>query len=160
MFWMLFLLFLAACLAAGTTGAVFPPGPWYRALKKPGWTPPDWAFPVVWTTLYVFMAIAGARLALAPDNGFAMAFWALQIALNALWTPVFFGLKYIRAGMLVLTLLWLSVAGSIVVFWPVDWIAALLFLPYLLWVTIAGALNGAVWRLNPETAANPPEAPR
>ena len=68
MFWILFLIFLGACFAAGTTGAIFPPGPWYRDLDKPTWTPPDWAFPVVWTTLYIFLSIAGARLALSDGN--------------------------------------------------------------------------------------------
>ena len=86
----------------------------------------------------------------------AMALWALQIALNGLWTPVFFGLKRIRGGMLVLSLLWLSVAASVYVFWGVDWIAGLLFIPYLLWVSVAGALNLSVWRRNPDVAANPP----
>ncbi|QFT64954.1 tryptophan-rich sensory protein [Roseivivax halotolerans] len=156
MFWILFLIFLGACFAAGTTGAIFPPGPWYRDLDKPTWTPPDWAFPVVWTTLYIFLSIAGARLALSDGNGMAMALWALQIALNGLWTPVFFGLKRIRGGMLVLSLLWLSVAASVYVFWGVDWIAGLLFIPYLLWVSVAGALNLSVWRRNPDVAANPP----
>ena len=156
MFWILFLIFLGACFAAGTTGAIFPPGPWYRDLDKPTWTPPDWAFPVVWTTLYIFLSIAGARLALSEGNGMAMALWALQIALNGLWTPVFFGLKRIRGGMLVLSLLWLSVAASVYVFWGVDWIAGLLFIPYLLWVSVAGALNLSVWRRNPDVAANPP----
>ena len=156
MFWILFLIFLGACFAAGTTGAIFPPGPWYRDLDKPTWTPPDWAFPVVWTTLYIFLSIAGARLALSEGNGMAMALWALRIALNGLWTPVFFGLKRIRGGMLVLSLLWLSVAASVYVFWGVDWIAGLLFIPYLLWVSVAGALNLSVWRRNPDVAANPP----
>ncbi len=160
MFWILFLLFLAACFAAGTTGAIFPPGPWYRNLEKPGWTPPDWAFPVTWTTLYLCMSVAGARLALSDGNSVAMALWALQIALNTLWTPVFFGLKRIRAGMMVLGLLWLSVAACVVVFWQVDRISGFLFLPYLVWVSIAGALNAAVWRLNPAEAANPPEQAR
>jgi len=152
MFWVLFLIFLVACLAAGSTGALFSPGSWYRNLNKPSWTPPDWAFPVTWTTLYLCMAVAGARVALLPDNGLAMAFWALQIALNGLWTPVFFGLKRIKLGMIVLSALWLSVAATIWVLFQVDLIAGFLFIPYLVWVTIAGALNASVWRLNPDEA--------
>ncbi|WP_306131370.1 tryptophan-rich sensory protein TspO [Roseivivax marinus] len=152
MVWVLFVIFLAACFAAGTTGAMFPPGEWYRTLNKPTWTPPDWLFPVAWTTLYLCMATAGARAALAEDNALAMALWSLQIALNTLWTPVFFGLRNIRAGMAVLAALWLAVAASCVALWDVDWIAGLLFLPYLAWVTVAGALNAAVWRLNPDAA--------
>jgi len=152
MFWVLFLIFLVACLAAGSTGALFSPGSWYRNLNKPSWTPPDWAFPVTWTTLYLCMAVAGARVALLPDNGLAMAFWALQIALNGLWTPVFFGLKRIKLGMIVLSALWLSVAATIWALFQVDLIAGFLFIPYLVWVTIAGALNASVWRLNPDEA--------
>ncbi|WP_292290764.1 TspO/MBR family protein [Marivita sp.] len=152
MFWVLFCIFLAACFAAGSTGGLFPPGPWYRNLNKPSWTPPNWVFPVTWTTLYLCMSAAGARVALMPDNGLAMAFWALQIALNGLWTPVFFGLKRIKLGMVVLSGLWLSVAATIWALLQVDLIAGLLFVPYLIWVTIAGALNGSVWRLNPEEA--------
>lgn len=152
MFWLMFGIFLAACFAAGSTGGLFPPGPWYRNLNKPSWTPPDWVFPVVWTTLYICMATAGARVALLPENGIAMAFWALQVALNGLWTPVFFGLKRIRLGMFVLSALWVSVLATLVALWSVDWIAGALFIPYLIWVTIAGALNASVWRLNPREA--------
>lgn len=152
MFWLLFSIFLAACVAAGSTGGLFSPGPWYRNLNKPSWTPPDWVFPVVWSTLYLCMASAGARVAMLPENGIAMAFWALQVALNGLWTPVFFGLKRIRLGMVVLSALWLSVLATTWALWTVDWIAGVLFIPYLIWVTIAGALNASVWRLNPDEA--------
>ena len=81
-----------------------------------------------------------------------MAFWSLQIAFNALWTPVFFGLRNIRLGMMVVGALWLSVLCTMVSLWQLDWIAGLLFVPYLLWVTIAAMLNAAVWRLNPREA--------
>lgn len=89
---------------------------------------------------------------MSPDNAVAMALWSLQIALNGLWTPVFFGLKRIKLGMFVLVGLWLSVAATIHALLQVDLIAGLLFMPYLLWVTIAGALNLSVWRLNPDEA--------
>ncbi|MEM8539199.1 MAG: TspO/MBR family protein [Pseudomonadota bacterium] len=149
MIWLLFGIFLAACFAAGATGGMFPPGPWYRALSKPSWTPPDWLFPVAWTTLYICMAAAAARVAVLPGNGVALALWALQIALNTLWTPVFFGLQKIRAGMGVLVLLWLSVAACMLALFQLDLIAGLLFLPYLAWVSTAAALNLSVMRLNP-----------
>jgi tryptophan-rich sensory protein len=74
-----------------------------------------------------------------------------------LWTPVFFGLRNIRLGMIVVGCLWLFVAGGIAVMWPIDRIAAMLFMPYLVWVTIAAALNAGVWRLNPDEARNPPQ---
>lgn len=155
MFWLLFALFFIACIGVGATGGLFPPGAWYRNLNKPPWTPPDWVFPVTWIVLYVCMAAAGARAAMAGDNGIAMAFWAMQIAFNGLWTPVFFGLRKIRLGMAVIAVLWLTVAGGVVALWQVDTLAGLLFVPYLVWVTIAAALNGAVWRLNPAEARAP-----
>ncbi len=150
MSWLVFGIFLMACLAAGATGGLFPPGKWYEELEKPSWTPPNWLFPVAWTTLYVCMALAGARVAAQPDNGVALSLWALQIALNGLWTPVFFGLQKIKLGLIVLIGLWLSVFFGMIALWQVDWIAGLLFVPYLAWVTTAGALNYSVMRLNPE----------
>lgn len=159
MFWLLFCIFFAACLGAGVTGGLFAPGPWYRQLNKPWFTPPDWVFPVTWMVLYVCIATAGARIAMAENNGIALAFWSLQIAFNGLWTPVFFGLKNIRMGMVVVSFLWLAVFSSILAMWQVDLVSALLFVPYLVWVTIAAALNASVWQLNPEVARNPPPAP-
>lgn len=155
MFWLLFCLFLAACVGAGITGGLFPPGPWYRALNKPSWTPPDWVFPVTWTVLYICMAVAGARAAMADNNGIAMALWAVQIAFNGLWTPVFFGLRNIRMGMALIGVLWLIVFSAMLALWQVDTIAGMLFVPYLVWVSIAAALNAAVWNLNREEAAKP-----
>lgn len=149
MSWGLFAIFLASCLAAGSTGAAFQPGAWYASLRKPGWTPPNWAFPVVWTTLYLLMSYAAMRVALLPGAGMALALWGLQLALNTLWTPVFFGLRRMREGFVVIVALWLAVVGMVWAFAQLDTLAALLMLPYLLWVTIAAALNLSVWRLNP-----------
>lgn len=151
--WTLFAIFLAACFAAGTTGALFEPGAWYRSLAKPRWTPPNWLFPVAWTTLYLLMSAAAARVAPLEGSHYAMAFFALQIALNTLWTPVFFGLKRMGAGMAVIVALWIAVAATLGSFWAADWIAGAMLLPYLAWVTVAGALNYAVWRMNPEPQA-------
>lgn len=152
--WTLFAIFLAACFAAGATGALFEPGKWYEDLTKPSWTPPNWLFPVAWTTLYLCIAAAAARAAPIEGSQYAMAFFALQIALNTLWTPVFFGLRRMGAGMVVLVGLWIAVAATLVLFWSLDRIAGLLFVPYLVWVTVAGALNFSVWRLNPEPQAS------
>ena len=153
--WGLFAIFLAACGAAGTTGSMFMPGAWYRGLSKPGWTPPDWMFPVTWTVLYLSSAIAAARIAPMEGNSYGMAFWALQIAFNTLWTPVFFGLHRIRAAFVVMMFLWIAVASTMIAFFQLDLIAGALFVPYLIWVTIAGALNGSVWMRNPAEAARP-----
>lgn len=150
MYWILFAIFLATCLSAGATGALFSPGAWYDRLDKPRWTPPDWLFPVAWTTLYLLIAGSAARVAMIPGSGFAMALFALQIALNTLWTPVFFGLHNLRGGMIVIVGLWLSVLSLVVTFGLMDPLAGLMMVPYLVWVTIAGALNLSIWRRNPD----------
>lgn len=149
----LFAIFLAACFGAGSTGAVFPPGAWYQTLQKPSWTPPNWLFPVMWTTIYLLISFAAARVAGLPGSAYAMAFWALQIGLNAVWTPVFFGLRRLKGALIVIVFLWLSVLGCVVTHWSVDVWAGLAMLPYLAWVTVAGFLNLSVARLNPDVEA-------
>lgn len=148
----LFLIFLTASVAAASTGALFQPGAWYRSLRKPRWTPPNYAFPIVWTILYIAMSVAAARIAglagAEPWVGAALGLWAVQIALNTLWTPVFFGLQRMGAGMVIIAALWVAVAATLVTFWGIDRIAGLLILPYLVWVSIAAALNASVLRLN------------
>ena len=148
--WQLFFIFLMATGAAASTGMIFQPGAWYAALDKPTWTPKAWVFPVVWTTLYILMAYAAARVATHAEGGQALAFWALQIALNTLWTPVFFGKHKIRIGLIVIIALWLAVLGTLIAMWQVDVIASLVFVPYLIWVSIATALNFTIWRMNPD----------
>jgi translocator protein len=144
----LFFTYLVACGAAAATGAMFQPGDWYRSLNKPSWTPPDWLFPVAWTTLYLCMSLSAMRVAQLPGTGLALALWSVQIAFNTLWTPVFFGLRRLGAGLVILASLWCAVAATMLAFWGHDWVAGLLFAPYLLWVTVAGALNYSVWSLN------------
>ena len=148
MFWLDFLVFLFACMAAGLTGSLFPPGKWYSELNKPVWSPPNWVFPVAWPILYLLMSYSGATLANLESAGSALALWALQISLNTLWTPVFFGLKNLKLGLIIIFLLLVSVAICTYVFWLYAWISGLLFLPYLAWVVFAAALNAAVFKLN------------
>ena len=150
--WSLFVIYLFACGAAAATGAMFPTGPWYQALRKPWWTPPNWMFPVVWMTLYLLMAAAAARAATVEGAALGLALWSVQIAFNTLWTPVFFGLRRMRASLVPMAGLWLSVTATCVVFFTLDVWAGLMFVPYVAWVTVAGALNLALVRLNPEAA--------
>lgn len=146
----LFFIFLAACFGAAGTGATFPPGEWYQRLVKPSWTPPNWVFPVMWTTIYLLISFAAARVAGIEGSAYAMAFWAAQIAFNALWTPIFFGLRRLRGALIVMVCLWISVLGCFVTHWQLDLWAGLAMLPYLAWVTVAGLLNLTVARLNPD----------
>jgi len=150
--WTIFFILLIASFGAGATGALFPTGAWYAQLEKPTWTPPNWMFPVVWTTLYVLMAYAGARVATQDGGQIALALWAMQIAFNTLWTPVFFGLQRMKAGLSVLVALWCSVAAMTAAMWSVDWVAGCVMLPYVAWVSIAGALNASLIKRNPDQA--------
>lgn len=153
----LFFTYLAACGAAAATGAMFQPGDWYRGLKKPRWTPKDWMFPLAWFVLYLCMSWAAMRIARMaggdPRTGQALALWSVQIALNTLWTPVFFGLRRIGAGLVIIGLLWLAVAATMVTFWQIDAVAGWLFVPYLAWVTVAAALNRSVYWRNSTSAS-------
>ena len=146
----LFFLFLAATFGAAATGALFPVGSWYEGLKKPSWVPPNWVFPLAWTSIYLLISFAGARVAGLEGSEYAMAFWALQIAFNTLWTPVFFGLRNLRASLPIMACLWIAVFGATITHWQLDTWAGLAFAPYLLWVTVAAALNFSVMRLNPD----------
>lgn len=146
--WMLFFTFLLACGAAATTGAVFKPGAWYASLAKPWWTPPNWLFPLAWFTLYILMSFAAMRVAPLEGSAQAMALWSVQIAFNTLWTPIFFGLKRMFGGLIVIVFLWSSVAATAWTFWQLDPIAGGLMAPYVLWATIAALLNLSVWMMN------------
>jgi tryptophan-rich sensory protein len=151
--WQLFPVFLAACFAAGWTGQMFPPGDWYEGLRKPSWNPPNWLFPIAWTLLYLAIAVAAARIGIHPGNDLALAFWTLQIVLNAIWTPAFFGLQRMGMALAILGALWVAVAATTLAFIRIDPVAGGLFLPYLAWVSFAGVLNFTIWRLNPDRSA-------
>jgi tryptophan-rich sensory protein len=125
--WSLFFTFLASCMAAAATGAMFQPGAWYEGLTKPKWFPPRWVFPVAWTTLYILMSLAAMRVAPLPGAAQGMGFWALQIALNTLWSPIFFGLHRMKTALIVMGFLWASVAATTWCFFGVDFVAGLMF---------------------------------
>lgn len=137
-------------LLAASSGALFKPGPWYETLRRPSWTPPNWAFPVVWTILYIMIAVSGWLMWNAAGFGPAIALWGLQLVLNAAWSWLFFGLRRMDLAFADVCALALSVLAYIVAAWPVSATAALLFVPYLAWVTTAATLNYSVWKLNPE----------
>lgn len=141
-------IFIGLVVLAAASGAIFKPGPWYQELRKPSWTPPNWAFPTVWTILYMFIAYAGWSVWEAAGWSLPLMFWGVQLVLNAMWSWLFFGMKRMDLALGDIGLLWLAIAGFIVTAWPVSQIAAVLFLPYLAWVTAAGLLNFSVRRLN------------
>ncbi len=142
---------LLLCFAAAGFGGLFMPGAWYASLNKPPWNPPGWVFGPVWTALYTMMAVAAW---LVWKRGSWAAQWRrltlflVQLALNAAWTPLFFGLKKPGWAFAEIVLLWLAIAATLAAFRPVSRIAAWLLAPYLAWVTFATFLNFTLWRLN------------
>ncbi len=146
---------IVLCEGAGGIGAIFTTpaiSGWYKSLKKPGFTPPNSAFGPVWITLYLLMAIA---VFFVWRQGFSQTsvtiafviFW-VQLAINVLWSAVFFGLRSLFGGVIVIILLWILILANIVAFFGVSVIAGVLLIPYILWVSIAANLNIQVWRLN------------
>lgn len=125
---------------------------WYADLAKPGFTPPNWLFAPVWTTLYVLMAYALWRILSLPRNlpgrTAAAALFFVQLALNSLWSFAFFGAQSPLAGLIVIAVLIVAILATIVAFWKLDRAAAFLLVPYLAWVSYAALLNGAIWQLN------------
>ena len=142
--------FLGACTFAASMGAIFRPGEWYEALAKPSWRPPNWLFAPVWACLYISIAVSGWLVwrVSGPGSTVALAVFALQLALNAAWTPIFFGLHRPDLAFYEIVVLWLSIMATIALFYTVQERAALLLMPYLAWVTFAAALNFSIWQLN------------
>lgn len=129
-------------------GATNLPGDWYAGLAKPGFVPPNWAFPVAWTILYVMIAVAGSRTFAREPSGKAMLLWATQLLLNFAWSPVMFTMHQIGVALIILIGLFVAIVNYIGLEWSRDRLAAVLFVPYAAWVAFAGVLNAAIWRLN------------
>jgi len=150
-------LFVIACLLAGGIGSIFtsPEIPtWYAALNKPDFSPPNWVFAPVWTTLYILMGVAahlvyekGAKNKAEVDA--ALALFTTQLALNMAWSFLFFGLHSPLYGLIGIVTLWLVIALTMVRFYGISRPAGLLLVPYILWVSFASVLNLFVWMLNP-----------
>lgn len=142
---------LALTFAAATLGALFLPGGWYTALKKPSWNPPNWIFGPVWTALYTVMAVAAWLV--WKRGGFsaqrnALLLFLLQLLLNVAWSPLFFGMKQPAVAFVDIVLLWLALLATVVAFWKARPFSGVLLVPYLAWVTFASALNFTLWQLN------------
>jgi tryptophan-rich sensory protein len=143
------LVFFAITFAIAAVGALFTPGPWYEALAKPAWTPPGWVFAPVWTALYAMIAVAGWLIWSARARiDSALLLWGVQLALNGIWSWLFFGLENPGLAAVDIVVLLLAIVATIRAFAPVSRPAAALLLPYALWVGFATALNIAIWRLN------------
>ncbi|MFH0956999.1 MAG: TspO/MBR family protein [Candidatus Aenigmatarchaeota archaeon] len=149
--------FILACNAAGSIGSIatYPniPG-WYASLEKPFFSPPNWLFAPVWTTLFTLMGIS--LFLVWRSTGFqgkggaqALYVFIAQMALNVLWSFLFFGLRSPLYGLLGIIPLWLAILYTIMKFRRIDRRAGFLLVPYLAWVTIATLLNISIFLLNP-----------
>ena len=144
------LVFFAMTAAAALVGAHFGPGPWYAALQKPAWTPPNWIFAPVWTALYSAIAVAGWSVwrSKAVSVTKPILLWLLQLILNGLWSWLFFGLHRSDLALFNIIALLITICWFIARAKPISAIAAWLFIPYALWVGFATALNYAIWQSN------------
>lgn len=148
--------FTVLCEGAGAFGALFTRDAipaWYATLNQPWFAPPGWLFGPVWITLYLLMALAAwlvwrQRASHPVPVREAMAVFALQLMVNAAWTPVFFGWQAIGLALVVIVGLLALIAATIVKFRALSAPAAWLLAPYFAWVAFATVLNGEYWKLN------------
>lgn len=141
--------FVALVVLSGTAvGLLSAPGEWYAALTKPAFNPPNWVFAPAWTTLYVLIGIAGARTWSMARDTWRMKLWWLQLALNLIWSPIFFLLHSAALALGVVAVMLVVIIAFIAASWRSDRTAALLFMPYAAWVSFATLLNAAIVVLN------------
>ena len=129
----------------------FEPGDWYSNIAKPTWTPPGWLFGPVWGILYLSMSVSAwlvwrRRRKTAVSR--PLAFYFAQLAINGMWSWLFFGRQWIGLALIDLIALVILVAITAVMFLRVRKAAGLMLLPYLLWISFAAALNLQIWRMN------------
>ncbi|MCE8051998.1 tryptophan-rich sensory protein [Halomonas daqingensis] len=145
----IFLGWLLLVALVAMIGAFTSPGAWYAELEKPPLTPPGWVFSVVWPILYLLMVIAAWRVTLrvSPEQrGTVLWPFVAQLAVNGLWSLLFFGMNLMVVALLDLVLLWGLLLLTIRRFARISSLAAWLLVPYLAWVSFAGYLNaGIVW---------------
>lgn len=123
---------------------------WYASLAKPAFNPPSWVFGPVWTTLYVLMGVSIWLIwrSAAPEARATRVAWFVMLALNAAWSPLFFGMHRPDLALADLALYLVALGALTRLLWAQDRLAAWLQLPHLLWVSFAGVLNAAIWWLN------------
>ena len=151
--WLKLIISLALPQIVGGLGAFFTitsVQSWFTTLAKPSWNPPGWLFGPVWTTLYVLMGIACYLIWKSdhPQKKAMLKLYAVQLILNGLWSPAFFGMESPLLGLLVIVPLWIAIVICIIQFRKVSTLTSGLMVPYLLWVTFATALNAVIFTLN------------
>lgn len=144
-----YILFIGFVVGAGLiAGVTNMPGEWYQTLEKPCFNPPSWIFGPVWTTLYVMIGVAGARIWQRAPKSAAMQLWFAQMAFNLMWSPAFFGLQNPELALAVIAGMLVTIIAFMVKAKPIDRISTLLFVPYLAWVAFASVLNVSIAWLN------------
>jgi tryptophan-rich sensory protein len=152
--WIVLAALLALVAGVSLTGAAFTTpriAGWYASLNKPFFNPPPWVFGPVWTALYAMMAFAAWRVWLAPESvarRTALTWFFVQLFINAIWSPVFFGMEAPGIAMFVIVALLAALVLTVQRFFAVDRVAGWLLIPYLVWVVFASHLNGAIVALN------------
>lgn len=141
--------FVLLVAVAASLGSVFMPGDWCAALHKPAFTPPNLAFPIAWTLLYLAMAVAAWRVWRRVGMDAVLVPWGLQLVANALWSWIVFGRHALFWGLVDILVLLVLIAAATWMFFRRDRIAGWLMLAYLGWVAFAALLNAALWHLNP-----------
>ena len=144
--------FLVVVIGGGLSiGFMTRPDAWYAGLAKPPFNPPNWVFAPAWTLLYVLIAFAGART-FEQGLGVAFGLWLAQLALNFVWSPVFFRLHRPGLALAIVAALLAVILAFIVQRWGADLVSALLFVPYACWVAFATLLNASIVVLNQQGA--------
>lgn len=141
--------FIVITFCAPALGAFSMPGSWYAGLNKPSWNPPAWIFGPAWTLLYTLMAVAAWLVWKRAGFTRPLALYFVQLALNAAWTPIFFGAHEMGWAFIEIITMWIAIALTLISFFRVNRAAGWLLVPYLAWVTFATALNFTLWKLNP-----------
>ena len=149
--WVSWLAFVALCNGVGLLSSLASDeATVYAQLAKPSWAPPTWLFAPVWVTLYTLMGTATYLIWSYTGGSLrsrALGIFGVQLALNALWTPIFFGLQQFGLALFVILVYWLGVAATVSVYGLLVPLAGWLVVPLWLWVTFATALNAAIWWL-------------
>jgi len=148
---MTWLIFYLCTIVASSSAFLFNIQGWYTSSVGPSFAPPTWVFGPVWTMLYIFIAFAGFFIATGKNSKWkptAIGLWSLQMVLNVIWTPIFFGTQNFGAALVYIVALWVSIFGVIISSWKVDKKASYLMIPYLGWVSFATLLNYSYWQLN------------
>lgn len=152
--WISFVIFILLCFVIQLVGGFWTKETvltWYPKLAKPSWTPPDWVFGPVWFCLYMMIAVSGWLIYRAENSRqrtIALVLYGVQLALNFIWSFLFFSLRSPTLGIVDIILLCVLIILTIIKAWPVSRLASLLLIPYLIWVSYAATLNIGIWFLN------------